>query len=322
MRFRTNRRLGLLVLLAAALAAAGCGKSSSTPTTPGTCTGTITDLTLKVNQAIPVGAVIPAGLDTAAVVFSIRVDSLTVPVATGASALLVERAALLRLTSGGTVTVQSGALSQEMFDDSLCVLQLGSEAHVYSTFTSATGATLALPFDGTSYHRFVVSGGEFPAFTDSVRSLPPVQITAPVANYVQDDTTTLNITWAPSTTDTTVRVLCQLRDSSNAFVRSVDVADAAGSARILGAAVAALPSHTNIVLTVARYRAVSLLVGTAMRPLAVVCMVSDERPILLTDPAPSVVLPRGDWRERVAAHAKPGSNGERFLRLPAWMRRD
>lgn len=275
----TWRRIAVLVLAAAlgSAALAGCGGKSGGPAGPTIPTGTIDDLFALLDQAVVAGAVVPTNLDTAAtsLLYSLEVDGKR-----GATALFVQlTTASQTLLDAGEVTiapVASGTVALGKHQLSVT----GLLQTVYTTFITRPAGIL-LPFDGTTFHRFAVSGsGAVAAFTDSVKSVTAPAVASPAAGAVVDSLADLTVTWSNPGSDTTVYVICELRSNvdSTRFAAATIARDVDGSAVVPQARLLPLPPGPAT-LSVARYRLAPRLI--AGRVTAIVCESATTRGVTM-----------------------------------------
>lgn len=249
-RTRT-RHLALALSLAAALA--GCGGSSSTTGPTGPPTGTFNDLLALIDRSLITGAALPTDLDsTAAILGTVSVEG-----ARGALALFPTflTPTVAQFSDAGIVSVRTGPSGGETALDKQQLVVSGFTMNIYSSVPSHP-AGIPLAFDGTTQHRFTVSGStSVVAFVDSVLSVSQPVLTTPAPGATITRSAGLPIEWTAMGTDTTVyvtAVIVSMVDSS--FSAAATIArDVEGRATIDAGPLTTLPIGAAR-LSVARYR--------------------------------------------------------------------
>ncbi len=252
-------------LLAAVLA--GCGKSGSSSVAPTIPMGTVDDLVALVRQAFVSGAVVPTNVDAnvSVLLYTLEVDGRR-----GATAFFVDQTTLGQtLVNAGDVSVHPVAGSPLSLTQHVLSVT-GAVNTVYTTFISRP-LGVALPFDGTTFHRFTVTGSaSVEAFTDSVTAVSAPAISAPASGATADSLVDLTVSWSNPGADSTVYVQAMLRSTvdTTSTVLSDLARDADGTTLIPSPRVRALPSGPAR-LSVARFRVRPRSVGARIG--ALVC---------------------------------------------------
>lgn len=245
-----------LAPLALAFALHGCGGSSGGgPTAPGSGppVGTVADLSRMVSGAFVAGSVLPTNADTtASLLGTMNVDGLR-----AAAALFISPTSGLQ--DAGTVTTRTGLVlpGSETALDKAQLTVSGFVQTVYSTLASHP-LGVVLPFDGTSRHKFTVSGSSaVAAFSDSVTSVTLPVVTAPAPAASVSRAADLAVTWSDAGADTTVYCLAAVQSfaDSTKFAIGALTLDTAGSCTIPTARLSLLPAG-NARLSLARFRLV------------------------------------------------------------------
>lgn len=240
-------RHALLALpaLLVALALASCGSDGGSPVGPPPTPPAPINLVRLLQSILPDGYPLPTDIDTTA--------SLLVALQTPTGQL-----AAAGFISGGTSvnagTVSVRALEGAVFDSStLSVLSLPFEGRLVNLYVAIPPPTL--PFDGITQHVWKASGApQFPAFTDSVRSVEPADVTAPAPGAVVTRASGMAVTWSDAGADPAVQVVASVRSEvdTTRFALAA-AADPAGTLTIPAGSLGGLPAGAARV-TVARAR--------------------------------------------------------------------
>ncbi len=259
----------------------GCGKSPTTPTTPGVPTGTITELNAMIERAYPSGSELPSTLDTTAnILAGINVDGVRGAVA----AFPVRSGGFLTLSDAGAVTVRTGlgATKTATAFDKLQLNVAGTIQTIYTTLVSHP-LDLALAFDGTTYHAFTVSGtATVPALTDSVKSVLLPNLSAPASGAAVSRASDLLVSWSDAGTDSTVYMMVFVGSQvdTTKYAAAALVRDLAGSALVPTVQLSLLPNGAAR-MTVVRFRLVRRDLGG--RKLDMISETARRRGLVLTN---------------------------------------
>lgn len=259
-RWTRWRAVGV-VLVGLVIGSVGCGKSPTTPTTPGVPTGTLDDLAVMITRSFPAGSELPTTLDTTAnILAGINVEGFGGSVA----AFPVLSGGFLTLSDAGSVRVRTGLGAARTMTalDKLQLRVAGTVQTIYTTLISHP-LGLALAFDGNTYHSFTVSGtAAVPALVDSVRSVTLPSLSAPSPGASASRATNLAVSWSDASTDSTVYMMVFVGSQvdTTKYAAAALVRDLAGSASVPAAQLSQLPNGAAR-LTAVRFRLVRRNLG-------------------------------------------------------------
>lgn len=248
-----NPALALIAALALTASLVGCGGSSSTTGPSGPPTGTFNELLALIDRSLITGAALPTDLDsTAAIIGAVSVEGYRGAIALFPTFITPTAA---QFSDAGTVSVRTGVSGSETALDKQQLVVSGFTMNVYSTVPSHP-AGIALAFDGTTQHRFTVSGStSVVGFVDSVRSVTQPVVVSPSAGATITRASGLTLTWTPMGSDTTAYVTALIVSQvDSAFSAVATIArDVDGTSSISSGALSGLPPGAAR-LSVARYR--------------------------------------------------------------------
>ena len=252
---------------------AGCG-SKGTTSPPA---GTTQDLVALIASLVPAEFVLPSNVDpSASVIASMDVESKVQVFAALQNGSNLVNGGDLWSTGRGQADPPGTA---EVMLDVRSTPVGGVSQYVYSTMPShPTG--IVLGFDGTTYHRFRVTGStQHPARIDSVQSVTPVDPTAPSSGASVPRSGGLAVSWTGGA-DTTVYVGAMVYRTSDPTQRRVSgvVRDAGGGLTISSATLLGLlPGNATLVVVRFRLR----YVGSGAFRTGLLVEAGDARPIVL-----------------------------------------
>jgi hypothetical protein len=249
-------RAALALLLCVSVA--GCGVAGKTTKPKNPVGATLADLKALITGTHVAGAPMPANLDTTASL----VAFMNVTGVTGASALFVEGA---HFRDAGQVNVRAyplGVAPIQVTLNQVSLLYQGTVEYAYSTIPSHP-AGVAFPVDGVRFDRVSCAGNTgWPAFVDSVQSVPEPQISTPAVGEGVMRIGDLSVNWTDFGADSTVYVMCAVTsDSDHSHVAWAPlVRDTAMGVGIFSGDLVLLPAG-NATLTVTRFRLVYHMQG-------------------------------------------------------------
>ncbi len=248
------RNAARTLLAALTFVVAGCGAGSSTAP-GGVPLGTFNELLAMIDRAVIPGAILPPNADsTAAFLGALNVEGLRAGFGLFPTYI---SPTVVQFSDAGAVSIRTVASGGETTLDRQQLIVSGFTMNVYSTLPSHP-AGFVLAFDGTTQHRFTVSGASsVTAFVDSVRSVSLPVVVTPAAGATVPRASNLDITWTPMGSDTAVYVAGLLvSEIDTTLSAAVTLArDVDGSSRIDSARLATLPIGAAR-LSLARYRIV------------------------------------------------------------------
>jgi hypothetical protein len=252
----------------------GCGGSSKNTTAP--AVGTTEDLVALIVSLVPPEFVLPSNVESgSSLLATMDVES------------KIQAFAALRngnnFVNGGDVFSSGRGPSDppETVEVGLDVRSTpvnSVEQFVYSTLPSHP-AGLVLAFDGTTPHRFRVTGSAaYPARIDSVLSVTPVNPAEPTSGAAVPRASDLVVTWRDGGTDTTVYVGAMVYRTADPTQRRLSgvVRDSDGQLTLKSAALMALPAGATT-LAVVRFRL--RYVGAGVSRTGLLVEAGDARPI-------------------------------------------
>ena len=239
----------------AAVVLVGCGKSPTTPAGGGGIPlGTNNDLIAMIGSAYATGAQFPTTLDTTAnILAAINVEGLR----SATAVFPILSGPLVQLSDAGAVSVRTG-VGPASSEITLDKLQLNVAATIQTVYTTLKSHPIdvAIPFDGTTYHRFSLTGTTaVPARVDSVKSVTLPTISAPSAGATVSRSSNLTVSWSDAGIDTTVYMMVfvgSLVDTTQ-FAAATLTRDNAGSVALPSAALLLLPNGAAS-MSVVRFR--------------------------------------------------------------------
>jgi len=254
----------------------GCGGGSKGTTAPPQ--GTTADLVALIASLVPPEFVLPSNVEQGASLLA----TMDVSGKVQAFAALQNGA---NLVNGGDVWSSGRGASDppatpEVQLDVRSTLVSGVDQFVYSTMPSHPSG-IVLAFDGSAMHHLRATGtGQFPAFSDSVRSVTAIDPSTPASGASVPRASDLLVTWSDGGADTTVYVGAMVYRTSDPTQRRLTgvVRDGDGQLTVHAATLSALPVG-DATLVVVRFRLRYVGAGTFRRGL--LSEAGDARPIVL-----------------------------------------
>jgi len=294
---RRTAKLALLVISVVEIAAiamvsmSSCSKNDDKVTNPGPPpppAGTPADVLALVRRSLPDRFLYPVFAVTA-------LDSgLSIAVSadvSGAQAAAAGFRGTFGLIDAGDVQVSASTSTNTYALGREGLTVSGIPQYVYSTRFAAS-PLITLPFDGASHHRFSASGAGFPAFHDSIRSVPPLQLTWPTGGAFISRNEDALVSWNIDG-DPTLGVMATVFAPGDTTLHygTVYALDSDGSLMIPTAQLQAVPPPSGsgqAVIAVARFRSASRLIGG--HPLFLLSESASSRTVNMVDSIPGLSM--------------------------------